>query len=411
MDPSSPATTRFGRFRAALSESPPLLWAFVYFFCLLSGYYVLRPVREAMAASSDVQAVFPPAMIEFFAVRGLAGQALCRCRHGHHGRQVPPEGPAFGEPHAHQALAAHAEAGHRVGRVGLVGQRPTRRKVQPAHPAVGLRHQQHGPALAGVAVVGAAGGHGLALQLGQGQRRPLPGGQVHIVLPWVGRRMQRQAEGLRQRGPHRQDGGGVGQRPGLVGVAQTLHQAPGRELQKAQQGAQCLRGRQRRRLGVDGVVKHHRRVAVRAGQGNLGPRLALVPGRGGLGQRRHLQEGLLRVEQREMVPPMVQVVLHGLQGQPVPEPADAIGRAPVPLRPRQGTVGDGQQQAVLGDEAGRSGLGQGHDLPAALKHLAQAQVQHPAVGQTDRQPGFVEQAEVLAHAVSSGAVAGGATCS
>jgi AAA family ATP:ADP antiporter len=37
MDPSSPATTRFGRFRAALSESPPLLWAFVYFFCLLSG--------------------------------------------------------------------------------------------------------------------------------------------------------------------------------------------------------------------------------------------------------------------------------------------------------------------------------------------------------------------------------------
>ena len=72
MDPSSPATTRFGRFRAALSESPPLLWAFVYFFCLLSGYYVLRPVREAMAASSDVQAVFPPAMIEFFAVRGLA---------------------------------------------------------------------------------------------------------------------------------------------------------------------------------------------------------------------------------------------------------------------------------------------------------------------------------------------------
>jgi AAA family ATP:ADP antiporter len=61
-----------GRFRAALAESPPLLWAFLYFFCLLSGYYVLRPVREAMAASSDVQAVFPPAMIEFFAARGMA---------------------------------------------------------------------------------------------------------------------------------------------------------------------------------------------------------------------------------------------------------------------------------------------------------------------------------------------------
>lgn len=61
-----------GRFRAALVESPPLLWAFLYFFCLLSGYYVLRPVREAMAASSDVQAIFPPAMIEFFAARGMA---------------------------------------------------------------------------------------------------------------------------------------------------------------------------------------------------------------------------------------------------------------------------------------------------------------------------------------------------
>ena len=72
MEPSSPATTRFGRFRSAMSESPPLLWSFVYFFCLLSGYYVLRPVREAMAASSDIEAVFPPALIAFFADRGVA---------------------------------------------------------------------------------------------------------------------------------------------------------------------------------------------------------------------------------------------------------------------------------------------------------------------------------------------------
>jgi AAA family ATP:ADP antiporter len=61
-----------GRFRAALAESPPLLWSFLYFFCLLSGYYVLRPVREAMAASSDVEAVFPPGLIAFFAGRGVA---------------------------------------------------------------------------------------------------------------------------------------------------------------------------------------------------------------------------------------------------------------------------------------------------------------------------------------------------
>ena len=44
----------FGRFRSALGESPPLIWAFLYFFCLLSGYYVLRPVRDAMGASSEV---------------------------------------------------------------------------------------------------------------------------------------------------------------------------------------------------------------------------------------------------------------------------------------------------------------------------------------------------------------------
>jgi len=60
-----------GRFHAALRGSPQLWWSFLYFFCLLSGYYVLRPVREAMSASADVQAVFPQAMIDFFAARGM----------------------------------------------------------------------------------------------------------------------------------------------------------------------------------------------------------------------------------------------------------------------------------------------------------------------------------------------------
>ena len=61
----------FGRFKAALGDSPPLLWSFLYFFCLLTGYYVLRPVREAMGASSDVAALFPPSIIAFFAERGV----------------------------------------------------------------------------------------------------------------------------------------------------------------------------------------------------------------------------------------------------------------------------------------------------------------------------------------------------
>ncbi|GIX34744.1 MAG: MFS transporter [Lysobacteraceae bacterium] len=71
MSPPVTAPGRLARLRAALRDSPPLLWAFLYFFCLLSGYYVLRPVRDAMAASADVQAVFPPLLVEAFASRGL----------------------------------------------------------------------------------------------------------------------------------------------------------------------------------------------------------------------------------------------------------------------------------------------------------------------------------------------------
>jgi AAA family ATP:ADP antiporter len=60
-----------GRFRDALGASPPLIWAFLYFFCLLSGYYILRPVREAMSSSNDIGAIFPPGMIAFFTAHGL----------------------------------------------------------------------------------------------------------------------------------------------------------------------------------------------------------------------------------------------------------------------------------------------------------------------------------------------------
>jgi AAA family ATP:ADP antiporter len=67
-----PPAAMLARFGHALRASPPLLWSFLYFFCLLSGYYVLRPVREAMGASADVQAIFPPWMIEAFTRRGVA---------------------------------------------------------------------------------------------------------------------------------------------------------------------------------------------------------------------------------------------------------------------------------------------------------------------------------------------------
>jgi ATP:ADP antiporter, AAA family len=47
-------------------------WSFLYFFSLLCGYYVLRPVRDAMGASADVLAVFPLSVVEGFAARGVA---------------------------------------------------------------------------------------------------------------------------------------------------------------------------------------------------------------------------------------------------------------------------------------------------------------------------------------------------
>src|SRR5690606_27434013 len=62
------------RLKQALRESPALLWSFLYFFCLLSGYYVLRPVREAMAASSDMRTLFPQPLIDWFAGHGIALQ-------------------------------------------------------------------------------------------------------------------------------------------------------------------------------------------------------------------------------------------------------------------------------------------------------------------------------------------------
>ncbi len=41
--------------KATPEEVPALLWAFAYFFCLLCGYYLLRPVRDEMAIQGGVQ--------------------------------------------------------------------------------------------------------------------------------------------------------------------------------------------------------------------------------------------------------------------------------------------------------------------------------------------------------------------
>ncbi|WP_242006832.1 NTP/NDP exchange transporter [Aerolutibacter ruishenii] len=76
MRPAQPSAP--GRFRAALAESPPLWWSLLYFFCLLCGYYVLRPVRDAMGASGNVADVFPQWFVSWAAGAGwdLAGLTL-----------------------------------------------------------------------------------------------------------------------------------------------------------------------------------------------------------------------------------------------------------------------------------------------------------------------------------------------
>jgi len=78
-DPEIPPMTesmafsgRVSRLADAMREFPPLLWSFLYFFFLLTGYYVLRPVRDAMGASADVEAVFPRGLIDWFTSKGVA---------------------------------------------------------------------------------------------------------------------------------------------------------------------------------------------------------------------------------------------------------------------------------------------------------------------------------------------------
>ncbi|ATE70861.1 NTP/NDP exchange transporter [Lysobacter capsici] len=58
------------RDRDPVASSAPLWWSLLYFFCLLCGYYVLRPVRDAMGASNDAATVFPHAMIAWAQAHG-----------------------------------------------------------------------------------------------------------------------------------------------------------------------------------------------------------------------------------------------------------------------------------------------------------------------------------------------------
>lgn len=55
-----------------MTEVPALPISAIYFFCLLCGYYLLRPVRDAFGASPEVEAVFPHWLIEWAVAHDVA---------------------------------------------------------------------------------------------------------------------------------------------------------------------------------------------------------------------------------------------------------------------------------------------------------------------------------------------------
>jgi len=69
--------------RVAAGEAPALAWSFVYFFALLCGYYVLRPVRDEMGISGGVDKlhwVFTATFLTMLAAVPLFGAASARLR-------------------------------------------------------------------------------------------------------------------------------------------------------------------------------------------------------------------------------------------------------------------------------------------------------------------------------------------
>lgn len=67
--------------RVEPGELAPVAWAFIYFFCLLAGYYILRPLRDEMGIQGGVDAlawVFSATFVLMLAVVPLFGWAVRR---------------------------------------------------------------------------------------------------------------------------------------------------------------------------------------------------------------------------------------------------------------------------------------------------------------------------------------------
>jgi len=62
-------------------EVRALLWSFAYFFCLLAGYYILRPLRDEMGVAGGVrnlQWLFTATFLVMLAAVPLYGWLVAR---------------------------------------------------------------------------------------------------------------------------------------------------------------------------------------------------------------------------------------------------------------------------------------------------------------------------------------------
>ena len=62
-------------------EVRALLWSFAYFFCLLAGYYILRPLRDEMGIAGGVrnlQWLFTATFLVMLAAVPLYGALVAR---------------------------------------------------------------------------------------------------------------------------------------------------------------------------------------------------------------------------------------------------------------------------------------------------------------------------------------------
>lgn len=64
--------------RGALRDFPPLIWAALYFFFLLTGYYILRPVRDAMGSTQNLQLLFTGTFICTLLLQPVYGAIVSR---------------------------------------------------------------------------------------------------------------------------------------------------------------------------------------------------------------------------------------------------------------------------------------------------------------------------------------------